>query len=206
MKKIITYALMLLMVLGLVACGEKTDDPNKGNGGGDTITEDLTVEGFTVEAGKKVYVTTIGQSDFDTVINILVRAGKEDTVNEQLLKASDVEAGSTVILVTGSSTKGLGSAGTDIGAENTRATDFALAAKAGNFKLVVVHVGGEQRRGAQADPIIRTVTPEADLVMVVSTGNADGLFTTLTKEKNIPLYAYSRATKMVDSFKAILGL
>lgn len=203
MKKIITYALMLLMVLGLVACGEK---PDKGNGGGDAITEDLTVEGFTVEAGKKVYVTTIGQSDFDTVINILVRAGKEDTVNEQLLKASDVEAGSTVILVTGSSTKGLGSAGTDIGAENGRATEFALAAQADKIKLVVVHVGGEQRRGAQADPIIRTVTPEADLVMVVSTGNADGLFTTLTKEKNIPLYAYSRATKMVDSFKAILGL
>lgn len=205
MKKIITYALMLLMVFGLVACGNDQNDPNGGTGG-DELTEDVTVEGFTVAAGSKVYITTIGQSDYDTVINLIERAGKEDTVNDNLLKASDVEAGSTVILVTGSSTKGLGSAGTDIGAENTRATDFALAAKAGNFKLIVVHVGGEQRRGAQADPIIRTVTPEADLVMVVSTGNGDGLFTTLAKEANAPLYSYSRATKMVDSFKAILGL
>lgn len=203
MKKIITYALMLLMVLSLAACGEGSGN----NGGGSQVTEDVTVSGYTVAPEKTIYLTTIGQSDFDTVLGVFDRAGKAeaDIVANNVLQASDVEAGSVVFIITGSSTKGLGSAGTDIGKENTRATEFALAAKNGQFEIVVLHVGGEQRRGDQADPIIRTVTPEASLIMVVSTGNADGLFNSLAGE-NTSVYSYSRSTKMVDSFKAIFGL
>ena len=207
MKKILTFVFALLLMFSLVSCGKDDDNTDEGGNNQETtdpVEVDATVSGFVVEATTKVYLTSIGQSDFDVVGNLIDKTSREDVVKNNLLKAKDVTAGSVVFLVTGSSNKGLGSAGTDINSENVRAEEFAAAATEGKFTLVVVHVGGEQRRGAQADPIIRTVTPAAKLVMVVETGNADGLFTTLAGS-SIPCYSYSRSTKMVDSFKAILG-
>lgn len=208
MKKILTFVFALLLMFSLVSCGKVDDNKDKGGNNQETtdpvVEVDKTVSGFSVESTTKVYLTSIGQADFDIVGNLVDKTSRKDIVKDNLLKANDVENGSVVFLVTGSSGKGLGSAGTDINAENVRAEEFAAAAKEGKFTVVVVHVGGEQRRGAQADPIIRTVTPAAKLVMVVKTGNADGLFTTLAGS-SIPCYSYSRSTKMVDSFKAILG-
>lgn len=208
MKKILTFVFALLLMFSVASCN-KDDNSGENNNNNNqnqqtTVETDKTVSGFVVEATTKVYLTTIGQSDFDVVANLIAKTTRTDVVQDNLLTASQVEEGSVVFLVTGSSSKGLGSAGTDINAENVRAEAFAAAAKEGKFTVVVVHVGGEQRRGAQADPIIRTVTPAAKLVMVVETGNADGLFTTLAGS-TIPCYSFSRATKMVDSFKAILG-
>ncbi len=215
MKKLFTIALMLIMLFSFVGCN-KDDDKKENPKDDDSIvtpnpdknntSEDATISDYTIASDTKVYLTTIGQSDFDTVLNLLTMAGKEDVVANNLLEASAVEKGSVVILVTGSSTKGLGSAGTDIGKENQRASAFAAAAEAGDFKLIVVHVGKAARRGEQADPIIRTVTPKADLVMVVSEGNSDGKFTEWTAQGEGKLYQYSRATKMLESFKAIFGL
>lgn len=207
MKKILTFVFALLLMFSLVSCGKKdkdTDNNGENNNQQTQVEVDKTVSGFSVEATTKVYLTSIGQADFDVVGNLVDKTSRKDVVKDNLLKANAVEDGSVVFLVVGSSGKGLGSAGTDINAENVRAEEFAAAAKAGKFTVVIVHVGGEQRRGAQADPIIRTVTPAAKLVMVVETGNADGLFTTLAGS-SIPFYSYSRSTKMVDSFKAILG-
>ena len=206
MKKILTFAFALLLMFSLISCGKDEETPNTGNENQQTqeTTKDVEDTKFTIAASTKVYLTTIGQSDFDVVANIIDKTSRTDVVKEALLKASDVEQGAVVIVVTGSSTKGLGSAGTDINAENVRAEGFAKAANEGKLTMVVVHVGGEQRRGAQADPIIRTVVPASKLVMVVETGNADGLFNTLAGS-TIPCYQYTKSTKMVKPFQAMLG-
>ena len=202
MKKILTFAFALLLMFSLISCNkEETPEQPAGN---EQVQENVEDTGFKVETSQKLYLTTIGQSDFDTVANLIDKTSRKDVIKNNLLKANEVEDGSVVILVVGSSTKGLGSAGTDIGNENQRAEAFANAAKENKFSIVLVHVGGEQRRGAQADPIIRTVVPAAKLVMVVKTGNADGLFNTLTGS-TIPCYSYTKATEMVKPFKAMLG-
>ena len=139
----------------------------------------------------------IGFNDETKSINVHV---------DNVLGASDVADGSVVFLVTGASTKGLGAAGTNITAENSRAQAFADAAKANKITLVVLHVGGAQRRGEQADPIINKVVPAAKLVMVVNTGNADGLFTTLSSANSVAFNSYTRSSKMVASFKKIFGI
>ena len=203
MKKILTFAFALLLMFSLISCKKETPDQG-GNEQTQQTQENVEDTGFKVETSQKVYLTTIGQSDFDTVANLIDKTARKDVVKNNLLKAADVEDGSVVILVVGSSTKGLGSAGTDINEENVRAEAFAKAAKENKFSIVLVHVGGEQRRGAQADPIIRTVVPAAKLVMVVKTGNADGLFNTLAGA-TIPCYSYTKATQMVKPFQAMLG-
>ena len=202
MKKILTFAFALLLMFSLISCKKETPDQG-GNEQTQQTQENVEDTGFKVETSQKVYLTTIGQSDFDTVANLIDKTARKDVVKNNLLKAADVEDGSVVILVVGSSTKGLGSAGTDINEENVRAEAFAKAAKENKFSIVLVHVGGEQRRGAQADPIIRTVVPAAKLVMVVKTGNADGLFNTLAGA-TIPCYSYTKATQMVKPFQAML--
>lgn len=222
MKKLLTLALMFVMAFSLVSCKDDNDD----NGNDDNqqqqqtpATEDLLVadQFANLVAGKEVYLTTVGQSDIDTVQNIISRVdetkvgfndeSKEINVHvENVLNVDDVADGSVVFLVTGSSTKGLGAAGTNITAENTRAQAFADAAKANKITLVVLHVGGDQRRGPQADPIINKVVPAAKLVMVVNTGNADGLFTTLTSANGVAFNSYTKSSKMVDSFKKIFGI
>lgn len=226
MKKFLTLVLMFVMAFSLVSCN-KDDDDNGGNNNQQQqqpATEDVlvadTFAGLTT--GKKVYLTTIGQSDIDTVQNIMQNADAEKVgfytedeepttkdVNvyvDNLLAADEVADGSVVFLVTGASTKGLGAAGTKITEENARADAFATAAKANKFTLVVLHVGGEQRRGTQADPIINKVVPAAKLVMVVNTGNADGLFTNLCSANSVSFNSYTRSSKMVASFKKIFGL
>ena len=215
MKKLLTLALMFVMAFSLVSCKDDSDD----NGNDDNqqqqqtpATEDqLVADQFAnLVAGKQVYLTTVGQSDIDTVQNILSRVdetkvgfndeSKEINVHvENVLNVADVADGSVVFLVTGSSTKGLGAAGTNITAENTRAQAFADAAKANKITLVVLHVGGAQRRGEQADPIINKVVPAAKLVMVVNTGNADGLFTNLSSANGVALILTS-----TSSFKFFL--
>lgn len=223
MKKLLTLALMFVMAFSLVSCKDDSDD--KGNDDNQQqqqqqtpATEDqLVADQFAnLVAGKQVYLTTIGQSDIDTVQNIMANAGEQIGFNDEtksinvhvdnVLGASDVADGSVVFLVTGASTKGLGAAGTNITAENTRAQAFADAAKANKITLIVLHVGGAQRRGEQADPIINKVVPAAKLVMVVNTGNADGLFTTLSSANSVAFNSYTRSSKMVDSFKKIFGL
>lgn len=224
MKKLLTLALMFVMAFSLVSC--KDDDNDVDNGGNNNqqqqqtpATEDLLVadQFANLVAGKEVYLTTVGQSDIDTVQNIISRVdetkvgfndeSKEINVHvENVLNVADVADGSVVFLVTGSSTKGLGAAGTNITAENTRAQAFADAAKANKITLVVLHVGGAQRRGEQADPIINKVVPAAKLVMVVNTGNADGLFTNLSSANGVAFNSYTKSSKMVDSFKKIFGI
>lgn len=221
MKKLLTLALMFVMAFSLVSCKDDNDD----NGNDDNqqqqtpATEDLLVadQFANLVDGKEVYLTTVGQSDIDTVQNIISRVdetkvgfndeSKEINVHvENVLNVDDVADGSVVFLVTGSSTKGLGAAGTNITAENTRAQAFADAAKANKITLVVLHVGGDQRRGPQADPIINKVVPVAKLVMVVNTGNADGLFTNLSSANGVAFNSYTKSSKMVDSFKKIFGI
>lgn len=50
------------------------------------------------------------------------------------------------------------------------------AAKSKNMKVIIMHVGGEGRRGDLSDMFITAVTKFGDRVIVVKTGNADKIF------------------------------
>ncbi len=47
------------------------------------------------------------------------------------------------------------------------------------MKVLVMHVGGEGRRGDLSDLFIEAATPLGDRVIVVKSGNGDGLFAKL---------------------------
>lgn len=223
MKKILLTLLAVVMVLALtltvVACNpteeEKPDDKN--NLPIDQAISETSLK--DIAKGKKLYLTSIGQSDIDVARNLLSAVGLKETTQEEagnfetkdLLTASEVEEGAVVFVVVGASTKGLGGAGTDINKETTRANEFATAASEGKLTIISLHLGKQARRGDLSDGIIEIVE-KASAVMLISDdgegtgGNYDGLMGNIAKENNIPAYCYSKATGMVAPLKYLLGL
>lgn len=223
MKKILLTLLAVVMVLALtltvVACNpteeEKPEDKN--NLPIDQAISEANLK--DIAKGKKLYLTSIGQSDIDVARNLLSAVGLKETTQEEagnfetkdLLTASEVEEGAVVFVVVGASTKGLGGAGTDINKETTRANEFATAASEGKLTIISLHLGKQARRGDLSDGIIEIVE-KASAVMLISDdgegtgGNYDGLMGNIAKENNIPAYCYSKATGMVAPLKYLLGL
>ena len=80
MKKILTFVFALLLMFSLVSCGKVDDNKDKGGNNQETtdpvVEVDKTVSGFSVESTTKVYLTSIGQADFDIVGNLV---DKQDT-------------------------------------------------------------------------------------------------------------------------------
>ena len=215
MKKLFAFFVCAICALMLFACDKDDDkkdlynnDNNNNNNNGEETVEldkalDAKYKGFAT--GKKLYLTTIGQGEIEVIESFfddLDMVAGEDYVKNNNLTAADVEDGGVVFVVVGTSGKGLGAAKTDLNGEKARANDFI--AKEG-ITLVVFHVGGEGRRGAQSDPIIEIVCPKAAVLLVVNTGNADGLFTTIAKDNNIDLYLFSKTIKLDSAIKTLLN-
>ncbi len=234
MKKLLTLLVSLLLVgatAAFAACTENGDGGNGGNGGNDQDqgqtgddqnddddnTGDETQENATIadEAlkvnldGHDLYVTSIGQAaDYDTLVTLLTNSktvglteGEDFTANSTL-SSSAVAAGDTVIIVAGASTKGMGGAGVDAASEIQRAQDFAAR---DDINIIVAQLGGSARRGETSDAIFAALCPAASVTLIVSSADNDGMFSN-TWCASTPLYKYSRATNMADSWKFLLGV
>lgn len=204
MKKL--WILLSVLILSFVFVGCK-DEPEE-----EDPTEkdvDLAIaETWNDELkDKTVYLTTCGQADLEIVENILGVAGVQSTayIKNNLLEASDTTDGSVVILVVGTSGKGLGAAGTDVTAENVRAEAFANKSNLNKIQLIVLHVGGVARRGELSDTIIASSLAGSDLSLVVVTADTDNYFTDRASDTN-PLYLFSTASKLVPPFKKLFGI
>ena len=138
-------------------------------------------------ADKPAVLTSVGQSaDMEMIRVLLTRAGIPFKANS-LIGANDLSSSDkSLILVIGGSSKGLGAAG--ISAEDEMKRSQALIQKARDLgmSIIAVHVGGEARRGSLSDGFIRFAVPLSDFVIVVSEGDKDGLFATLTTQAKIP--------------------
>lgn len=121
-------------------------------------------------------ITCIGQSADGQMVRVLAERAKLQSKYDPMADASAMSAYKTLVLVLGGSSKGLGAAGIKPEQEEQRAKGLIAAAKAAGAKIVVLHVGGEGRRGELSDPFIRMFAPEADYIVVQADGNKDKIF------------------------------
>jgi len=143
-----------------------------------------------------VLITSIGQSaDARMVSVLLIRHGIEP-VYEQLASTDVIKDYKIVIAVVGGSSKGLGAAGIDQKDEIARAQELLQEIEQQETVLLVMHTGGEARRGALSDAFLDEIVPYADHLIVVEAGNMDGYFTNISKEKDIPIEIVA---KIVDT-------
>lgn len=145
-------------------------------------------------------ITSAGQNAEVQIAAVLAkRAGLNYTLSK-LATAKDLENMKTLALVMGASLKGLGAAGLDMDKERERVTALVAEARKRSIPLLCLHLGGESRRGGQTDELISAFLPLAKMVIVVKSGNNDGIFTKICQEKNIPLI---EVEKTVDALEPL---
>lgn len=75
-------------------------------------------------------------------------------------------------------------------------------AKKHNVHVVAMHLGGMARRYKNSEPFL-PFAGEADYMIVRADGNADGYFTALCAEKNVPLYTMQKGTELKEIIQSM---
>lgn len=123
-----------------------------------------------------VAITSVGQSSDGMMVKVLMKKMKIESDYDALMKPEALGKQKVLLAVVGGSSKGLGAAGINKDDEKARGQAVIEAAKKKNIKVIIMHVGGEGRRGDLSDMFIKAVTKLGDRVIVVKSGNADKIF------------------------------
>lgn len=129
-----------------------------------------------VASAAEVAITSVGQSSDAMMVKVLMKRLQIEPDYDAMMKNDALKGQKVLIAVVGGSSKGLGAAGIDKEEEKARGVALVKAAKAKNMKVIIMHVGGEGRRGDLSDMFITAVTGLGNKVIVVKSGNADKIF------------------------------
>lgn len=170
-------------------------------------------------APEPVLVTSCGQSPGPLKVKVFAqRLGIDFEYNtlamaEDLVEAKEVGTPfESIIVVTGASLKGMGAAGISVEEEMDRVEELLDEAERQGLTIIGAHIEGMARRaqGAAAgdnsdEQSIDTVCPRADFLVVRSDGNADGRFTAIATDQDIPLIEFEKNLELNDVLKDIFG-
>jgi hypothetical protein len=152
-------------------------------------------------------VTSIGQSlDAFSVQLAVKRAGVEPDYDAHMepehIAASDAK---TLFLAVGASVKGFGEAGISIEQEIARTGKILDEAKKKGMKVVMVHLGGKDRRDDLSDQLIKLVAPRSDVIIVVPGSDDDKLIQQIAQRGGIPYRTTNSAITLAEDIKAAFG-
>ena len=137
------------------------------------------------------------------MVRVLLRRMKVDSHYDAMLKESDLAGHKILIAVIGGSSKGLGAAGIKKEEEINRAKRVFDAAKSKGVHILVMHVGGEGRRGELSDFFVNGAVPYGEKLIVVKGGNEDGLFDKL-KSDSAPIITVDKIQDAQEPLAAVL--
>jgi hypothetical protein len=166
------------------------------------------------KAQAPVFLTSCGQSPGAVTVGVFLRRLQMDYDLKETGTVKDLAAKpyKTIIIVTGSSLKGMGGAGVSIDDELSRAGALIAEAKKRGIMVVGGHVEGMERRAKNAAPgdnsdemSIDAVCPKSQLLIVRKDGDEDGRFTTLGKKFNIPVILYEKSLELNTVLKNLFG-
>ncbi len=154
-----------------------------------------------LKAEEPVLVASCGQSPAPVMLKVILQKLKVNFEFAPLATPQDLktkkDAGTpykTLMITMGASLKGMGAAGISIDDELKRTVLLIEEARREGVIIIGAHIEGLKRRaqGAAAgdttdEQTIDAVAPKADLLIINKEGNVDGRFTTIAKEKKIPL-------------------
>ena len=152
-----------------------------------------------------ILVTSLGQSlDAFQVQLAVKRAGLafEYDAHAEPPALANVK---TVFLAVGASLKGFGDAGITIKDELARTTHLLDEAKKRGVYVVVLHMGGEERRDAMSNQLIELAAPAAQRLIIRTDSNADGIFTKISTANKIPMTVLENTAALRDSVKEMFS-
>ncbi len=145
---------------------------------------------FSSETGKfkqPILITSAGQSADVKLVKLLAKKQELNAETKLMADVSDLEGIKTLIIVPGFSSKGLGAAGISQQDEMTRVETLVKAANEKNIPIIMMHIGGNARRGGQSDGFCQLIAENSKAMIVVAQGNEDDFFTKISKENGIPM-------------------
>lgn len=152
-----------------------------------------------------VLVSSAGQSADVTLGGMLLKkAGVQYTVNATATK-DDLGDIKTLVIVPGYSTKGLGAAGVSREEEYQRVEDLINAAESKNIKILMMHIGGNARRGEQSDSFNKLAAESSVYMLVVKQGDEDNFFSDIASARNIPIELEDKMAKLVTPVKNLFN-
>jgi len=157
------------------------------------------------KAADPVLLTSAGQSADILMAKILAQKAGLDFVLDKTADEQNLDSVSSVIIVTGGSTKGLGAAKIDKEDEYKRVESVLVAAKEKKKPVIVMHLGGKSRRGALSDYFNKLSAEHADYLIVVKGGDEDGFFAAIAKEKSIKLELTDKIINVQKILENIYG-
>lgn len=164
----------------------------------------------TIEAGvcqTPAIITSIGQSaDVDIVKTLFSKAGIDAETNATIT-ADELPADcKTLVLAVGGSSKGLGAAGIDADQELERTSALLEKAKSQGTTILAMHTGGSARRGTLSDSFIEPSFEAADVAIVVSEGDTDGLMKGILDGNGAQYQYIDQITDAIDVLKTAFGV
>ena len=162
------------------------------------------------KASEPLLITNAGQGPGGKMGRLLIsQAGlvKDMTYNAEP-QPEDLEKGAfkTMVVVIGSSAKGLGASGITIDQEIDRLNRMMTKAKEMGIQVIAAHIEGKARRGkpGSADErSIDAILPFASHIIVMKEGDNDQKFTKFGEEHNIPVTYLDAALDLKDAAKAM---
>lgn len=172
-----------------------------------------SAQGTTPKAQAPILLLSCGQSPGPARIKVfLQRQGVDYDLKETAtVKDLSVKPYKTVIIVTGSSLKGMGAAGVSINDEIARTNAVIAEAKKKGMTVIGAHIEGMERRAKSAaagdnsdEMSIDAVCPKANFLIVRKDGDEDGRFTAFQK-KGIPVVFFEKNSELNELLKGVFA-
>jgi hypothetical protein len=152
-----------------------------------------------------VLVTSLGQSLDAFQVQLAVRRAGIKFKYDPRAEVDQLDDVKTLFLAVGASLKGFGDAGITIKDELARAGHLLEAAKSRGVAIVVLHMGGEERRDALSNQLIELTAPRAHRLIIREDSDADGLFAKIAAENKIPLAIIDNVTSLKQALQELFA-
>jgi hypothetical protein len=163
-----------------------------------------------VKGGLPLLITNAGQGPGAKMSRLLVQRSGVVTDFEYLAEPHEADLKTkpfkTLMVVLGSTAKGLGASGISIDEEIVRLNAMVAEAKKLKMQIVAVLLEGKARRGKPGgadERCIDAIAPFANYLVIKKDGNEDGRFDTIGKKTGAPLTIIDDAMDFGDVVKAM---
>ena len=168
------------------------------------ITFSLT-NAQTSKYQQPILISSAGQSADVILAGMLFKKINLDYKTVNLAKDSDLEGIKTLVIVPGFSSKGLGAAGISREDEMDRVVDLINSAKEKKIEIIMLHIGGNARRGNQSDDFNKLVAESSSYMIVVSQGDEDKFFSDIATDKKITIKLVEKIVGATEPIKELFN-
>src|SRR3546814_3486423 len=126
-------------------------------------------------ASPPILITSLGQSLDGFQVQLATKRTGAELTYEPLAGVDLLEGAQTLFLAVGASLKGFGEAGISIAEERERARQLLAEAAARGVPVIVLHMGGAERRDDLTNQLIEVTAPPSDANFIRTDGDTDGM-------------------------------